>query len=185
VAEEEAAQKDRLAGRKAEFAGYLMTHNTQVTLFALALGMTWGVGTMILLFGNGVLLGAVVVDYVSAGETPFLLGWLLPHGIIEIPAIIVGAQAGLVLARAMLGREGGRPLGERLRSVADDVATLAAGAGLMLIWAGTMESYLSQYHEPAIPYALKIAVGLVEGGVLAVFFGLAGRAAHRKEAARG
>ena len=185
VAQEEAIRADPLAGEKAGFAGFLMTHNAQVTVLALALGMTWGVGTIILLFGNGVMIGAIAVDYMLSGETTFLLGWLLPHGVVEIPAILIGAQAGLVLARAVLGREDGQPLGSRLRSVADDVATLAAGAALMLVWAGIIEAYLSQYHAPAVPYAVKIALGIVEGGVLATYFGLAGRKAGRKEVARG
>ena len=184
VAAEETAMEDRLADRKAGFAGYLMTHNTQVTLFAIALGMTWGVGTIILVFYNGVMLGAIIVDYLLAGEAPFLFGWLLPHGIIEIPAILVGAQAGLVLAGAVLGRADGRALGVRLRGVADDVATLAGGAALMLVWAGLIESYLSQYHEPVIPYSMKIAFGLVEGVVLVLYYGLAGRKQTGKEAVR-
>lgn len=175
VAEEERAMSDRLSGHKATFAGELMTHNTQVALFALALGIAWGAGTIVLLFYNGVILGAVVVDYLLAGQGVFLAGWLLPHGVIEIPAILVGATGGFVLARAAIGRDDGRPLGVRLRAVADDVATLAAGAALMLVWAGVVESYLSQYHEPAIPYALKIAFGLVEGALLLTYFGWAGR----------
>jgi uncharacterized membrane protein SpoIIM required for sporulation len=183
VAEEEAATADRLAGHRAGFAGQLMTHNTQVALFALALGMTWGVGTVILVFYNGVILGAVVMDYVLAGQTPFLLGWLLPHGVVEIPAILLGAQGGFVLARALLGRENGVPLGLRLRAVTDDVATIAAGAALMLVWAGVIESYFSQYHEPAIPYALKIAFGVAEAGLLVLFFGFAGRTVERSEEA--
>jgi uncharacterized membrane protein SpoIIM required for sporulation len=185
VAEEEAAMEDRLEGKKAGFAGFLMTHNTQVTLLALALGVTWGIGTIILVFANGVMLGAIVVDYVLAGETTFLVGWLLPHGIVEIPAILVGAQAGFVLACAIVGREDWRPLAARFRAVADDVATLAAGAALMLVWAGMIESYLSQYHEPAIPYWLKIAFGTVEGGLLVLYFGFVGRTRGQKEAARG
>jgi len=47
--------------------------------------MTCGLGTIILLFYNGVILGAVVVDYILAGQATFLLGWLLPHGSFEIP----------------------------------------------------------------------------------------------------
>jgi len=177
VAQEEQATEDRMAGHKAQFAGYLMAHNIRVTLLVLALGMTWGVGTIIMVFYNGVMLGAVAVDYISAGESPFLFGWLLPHGVIEIPAMLVGAQAGFVLARAMLGRDDGRVLGERLRAVADDVATLAGGAALMLLWAGGMESYLSQYHEPVLPYAVKIAIGVAEAVLLVCFYGFAGRKA--------
>ena len=71
-----------------------MTHNTQVSIFTLALGMTWGVGTIIMLFYNGVILGAVAVDYIHAGQTKFLLGWLMPHGVVEIPAILIAGQAG-------------------------------------------------------------------------------------------
>ncbi|MBI2513847.1 MAG: stage II sporulation protein M [Opitutae bacterium] len=183
VAEEERAMTDKLSGHKATFAGHLMTHNTQVTLFALALGIAWGAGTIVLLFYNGVILGAVMADYLLAGQGVFLAGWLLPHGVIEIPAILVGATGGFVLARAVIGRDDGRPLAARLRAVADDVATLAAGAALMLVWAGFVESYLSQYHEPAIPYALKIAFGVVEAGLLVAYYGWAGRA-KAKEAAR-
>ena len=156
-----------------------------MTLLALALGVTWGLGTMLLVFSNGVMLGAIVVDYMQAGETTFLVGWLLPHGIVEIPAILVGAQAGFVLARAIVGRDDGRPLGSRLRAVADDVATLAAGAALMLVWAGLIESYLSQYHEPAIPYWLKIAFGTLEGGLLVLYYGFVGRSKGPGEVARG
>ena len=36
------------------------------------------------------------------------------------------------------------------------------GVGLLLVWAGFVEAFLSQYHEPVIPYMAKIAFGLVE-----------------------
>src|SRR5262249_10292527 len=97
VAEEENATEDRLNGHKTSFSAELMTHNTKVSIFTMALGMTWGVGTIIMLFYNGVILGAVAVDYIHAGETKFLLGWLMPHGVIEIPAILIAGQAGLLL----------------------------------------------------------------------------------------
>lgn len=74
VATENARQGDHLRDRKARFSGMLMTHNTRVTLTAMALGMSWGIGTLVLLFYNGVILGAVAMDYVLAGQTTFLLG---------------------------------------------------------------------------------------------------------------
>ena len=103
VAEEESATNDRLSGHKSSFSTYLMTHNIKVSIFTLAMGMTWGVGTIILLFYNGIMVGAIAVDYVRAGQTKFLLGWLLPHGAIEIPAILIAGQAGLMLALALIG----------------------------------------------------------------------------------
>ena len=124
--------------------------------------MTLGLGTIIMLFYNGVILGAVAVDYIRAGQTKFLLGWLLPHGAVEIPAILIAGQAGLLLAGALIGWGQRAPLGTRLREISADIVTLIFGVGLLLVWAGFVEAFLSQYHEPVIPYVVKIALRLVE-----------------------
>lgn len=175
--EEEEGAARHLDGRKASFASYLMTHNTRVSFFSLALGMSWGVGTLVLLFYNGVILGAVGVDYLAAGQARFLFGWLLPHGAVEIPAFLIAGQAGLVLAGALVGWGRRFTLRQRLRAVAGDVVNLAAGAALLLVWAGFVESFLSQYHEPVVPYAAKIGVGVVELFLLAAFLWKSGAGA--------
>jgi hypothetical protein len=45
----------------------------------------------------------------------------------------------------------------------------------MLVWAGTIEAFVSQYHQPVLPYALKISFGVCELLVLSGFLGWAGR----------
>ena len=97
-----------------------------------------------------------------AGETSFLLGWLLPHGSVEIPAIILAGQAGLMLAGALIGW--GRPISlrSRLRQISSDLVTMIFGVAILLVWAGMVEAFLSQYHEPVLPYELKIGFGLAE-----------------------
>jgi uncharacterized membrane protein SpoIIM required for sporulation len=174
VAQEQQLKGQQLAGRKGRFSAQLMTHNTQVTLTTIALGMTFGLGTVATLFYNGVILGAVALDYVRAGQGLFLLGWLLPHGVIEIPAILVGGQTGLVIAYALIGWGSRVSRTDRLRTVSRDVGTLAGGAAVMLIWAGIVEAFLSQYHEPVIPYSLKIAFGIAEAALLALFLSRSG-----------
>jgi uncharacterized membrane protein SpoIIM required for sporulation len=177
VQREEAEKGDHMKGVKSTFAAQLMTHNIQVGLLTFALGVTWGVGSIILLFYNGVTLGAVVLDYVGAGQTQFLCGWLLPHGVIEIPAILVAGQAAFVLASALIGFRDSARRSERLRACTNDVLTLAGGAAVMLVWAGIIESFFSQYHAPVLPYSLKIAFGLVEFAALCVFLARAGKSA--------
>lgn len=176
VAKEENDKSDRLARFKASFSAELMTHNTQVAVFALALGMTWGAGTVVLLFYNGVILGAVALDYVRAGQTEFLLGWLMPHGVVEIPAILIAGQAGLVLAGALIGWGGREPFRVRLRAVGADLVTLIFGVAILLAWAGFVEAFLSQYHEPVFPYWAKIGLGSAELVLLALFLGKSGSA---------
>lgn len=163
------------SGSEGTFAGTLMTHNTRVSLLSLSLGMTAGVGTIILLFYNGTILGAVCLDYLRAGEGVFLAGWLLPHGVIEIPAILIASQAGLVLAGALLGGRQPMRMSERLRAVAPAVATLAGAAAVMLVWAGIIEAFFSQRHQPILPYSFKIAFGITEGILLVALLAYGGR----------
>ena len=178
VAREQKEQGKQLAGRKGRFSAELMTHNTQVTLTTIALGMTYGLGTVIVLFYNGVILGAVALDYVRGGQAVFLMGWLLPHGVIEIPAILLGGQTGLVIAYALIGWGSRVSRAERLRAAARDATTLAGGAAVMLVWAGFVEAFLSQYHEPVVPYGLKIAFGVVEAVLLTLFLTTAGKSSE-------
>lgn len=157
-----------------QFSTMLMTHNTKVALMALALGALCGVFSLVLLFYNGVILGLVVYDYVMDGQSVFLAGWLLPHGVPELTAIFIGGQAGLVLARAVIGWGSSLRLRQRLRLVRDDVATLAGGLAVMLVWAGIIEAFLSQYHGKHL-YGWKIGFGLLELALLAGIFALGGR----------
>jgi len=179
VAQEESAgsaRLDRLHGHKASFSADLMTHNIRVTFLTLAAGITWGTGTLILLFYNGVILGAVAADYAGAGYGQFLAGWLLPHGAIEIPAILIGGQAGFVLAGALIGWGTRVARADRLRAVGHDLLALGMGAAGLLVWAGIVEAFVSQYHQPVLPYGLKIAFGLLEIAALSLFLTRVGRA---------
>jgi uncharacterized membrane protein SpoIIM required for sporulation len=175
VAQEEHAKVDRMQGVKASFSAQLMTHNIDVTVLTVALGMTWGVGTLISLFANGVMMGAVAADYVQGGQGVFLAGWLLPHGSIEIPSLLLGGQAGFILAGALIGWGGRATRTERLRAVSHDLFAIVAGAACMLVWAGIVESFVSQYHQPVLPYALKIAFGCCELTALTFFLSFVGR----------
>ncbi len=162
VAWEESAQGEHMSGGEATFASQLMVNNIRVSIMAMALGMTWGIGSLVVLFSNGVTLGVVAVDYIRAGQTVFLMGWLLPHGSIEIPSVLFAGQAGFVLGRALIGRHDHAPLSERLRKVGRDVATLIGGVAVLLVWAGIVESFFSQYHAPVLPYWVKITFGIAE-----------------------
>ncbi|HZJ15605.1 MAG TPA: stage II sporulation protein M [Chthoniobacteraceae bacterium] len=174
--EEEEKGRDRHAGAfHTTFAGALMVNNIKVSIFTLGLGMTFGVGTIIELFYNGVILGLVAVDYVMAGQTVFLLGWLMPHGVIEIPAILLAGQGGLILGKALIGWGDRNSLRLRLREIGPDLMTLIGGIAVMLVWAGIVESFLSQYHKPVLPYAIKIAFGTLELVGLVWFLGFCGR----------
>ena len=173
--EETPVDHNRIDGHQATFSAQLMQNNITVSFFALALGSAWGLGTVVLLFFNGVQVGGVIYDYVQDGQSMFVAGWLLPHGSFEIPAILIAGQAGMILGRAIIGWGTAEDLRGRLRLILPEVATLAGGASVMLVWAGIVESFFSQYHAPIVPYSVKISFGTVELISVIAFFSLSGR----------
>lgn len=156
---------------EAAFSGQLITHNIQVALLAAALGVTFGIGTALLLFENGVLLGAVAVRYTQQGFGLFVTAWLLPHGAFEIPSILIAGQAGFYLARLLLRRREDRDMRRAMR----EWLLLIGGLALMLVWAGMMEAFFSQHHAPVLPYGFKVAVGAAELALLTAYLLLIGR----------
>jgi uncharacterized membrane protein SpoIIM required for sporulation len=173
VQEEEQGKGHHLRSTQTEaaFSAELIKHNIQVALLAAALGVTFGIGTALLLFENGVLLGAVAVRYAQQGFGLFMTAWLLPHGAFEIPSILIAGQAGFYLARLLLRRREDRNVRESMR----EWLVLIAGLAMLLVWAGMMEAFFSQHHAPVLPYGLKVAVGAAELALLSIYLLLSGR----------
>lgn len=70
--------------------------NNAITLFlSIILGLAFGIFPLLVLLSNGMMLG--IVAYL----TPFsvLVRGILPHGILEIPALIVSCAIGLKLGK--------------------------------------------------------------------------------------
>ena len=151
-----------------------MTHNTKVTLLTMVTGFFWGIFTLILLFYNGTIIGVVMFDYITDGQGVFLTAWLLPHGSFELPAIFMGGQAGLVIAHTMFGWGTNLKLRQRFARIRNDLLTLVGGAALLLIWAGIVESFLSQYHHPSF-YPWKIGLGAIQLIALILYLSFCGR----------
>jgi uncharacterized membrane protein SpoIIM required for sporulation len=156
---------------EAVFSAQLIRHNIQVALLAAALGVTFGIGTALLLFENGVLVGAVAVNYTQRGLGLFVTAWLLPHGVFEIPSILIAGQAGFYLAHLLLRRREDRNVRQTMR----EWLVLVAGLAMMLVWAGIMEAFVSQHHAPVLPYGFKVGIALAELLLLTLYLLLTGR----------
>jgi len=173
--EKEAASTQGLRqGSYHTFASMLMANNIRVTILAMVLGFLLGVPCVMLLFYNGIILGIVCFDYVADGQGLFLTAWLLPHGSVEIPAILLGGQAGMIIAHAIFGWGTNLRLAQRFRRIRSDLLTIVVGASLLLVIAGVVESFLSQHHGPAI-YPVKIFFGSFLLAALVFWLAFSGR----------
>jgi len=140
-----------------EFGSYLYTHNIQVSFLTFALGALTFAGGFLLLFYNGVVLGAVSAQYLLDGAGTFFVAWVGPHGALELPSIVFAGAAGLLAGRALLmPGERGRPAA--LRESFPAVFRMLSACAVLLVFAGLIEGSFSQMSARSVPYAVKIAV---------------------------
>jgi uncharacterized membrane protein SpoIIM required for sporulation len=174
-ADDEAKNKGASTGEQAMFTSFLFTHNIQVAFLAFALGLTAGLGTAILMFLNGVMLGSLAWVYTSKGMAGWFWAWILPHGIPEISAIVIAGAAGFVLARALVAPKG---LSRRaaLKREGKTALQLLLGTLALFVLAGFVEGTISQIHPPRLSVAFKISFALILGsGVYAYLWSGAAR----------
>jgi len=80
----------------------LLHNNVTVATLSFGLGLTAGLGTALLLVLNGALLGAVLAHAAAHGMGGQVLAFLAGHGPLELSALLLAAQAGFVLATALV-----------------------------------------------------------------------------------
>lgn len=89
------------SGTLSHFAAFLFSHNATIGILAFALGFAV-MPTALLVFMNGLILGAFAALYDSRGMSVDLWGWLLPHGVTELSAVAVCGAAGLAIGQAWI-----------------------------------------------------------------------------------
>lgn len=149
----------------------VMTNNVGVTFTAFAGGLLAGVGTVLILVFNGVLLGAAFGLYANNEVLGVILAFVFPHGVMELTAICLAGGAGLGLGSALLV-PGRRTRREALRERGREFLSLLGGAVLLLLVAGLVEGF---YSPSGLPAVAKFAFGGATAVLLAVYFGFAGR----------
>ena len=125
------------------FASFLFVHNAGIGIMAFALGVAAGIPTALLLFTNGLMLGAFLQLYADRGLLFELCGWLLPHGIPEIGAVILCGAAGLHIGRAVV-LPGQLRVREALAAAGRRAAMVVAGAVVLFAIAGVLEGFFRQ-----------------------------------------
>lgn len=146
--------------KAAQFGAFLYTHNIQVSFLAFSLGALTLVGGVLILFYNGVILGALAALYFLDGVHVFFLAWVGPHGALELPAIVFGGAAGLCAGRALL-LPGTLSSAGALREAFPSVWRMMLTTAAVLVVAGIIEGSFSQFTAKTLPYGLKIGVAVV------------------------
>jgi uncharacterized membrane protein SpoIIM required for sporulation len=120
----------------------IATNNIRVCVLSFATGITFGVGTVIVLLVNGLSIGTVLGICKHYGIDGPLLTFVAPHGVLELTSIFISGGAGFVMGVALLFPGKVKRL-EALRMVARDALTLFAGCLPLLCLAGLIEGFIS------------------------------------------
>lgn len=121
----------------------IFLNNTMVALLSVFSGLLFGIGPWVIMAFNGFIAGIVVGFVTWTGRYSMLqtLLALLPHGVIEIPALAIAGAAGVVWYREIVGGEG--KAGERFKRGMKRAAMLFFLSVLLLFVAALVETYVT------------------------------------------
>lgn len=150
----------------------IFTNNITVAFLTFAMGITFGIGTCYMLALNGLMLGCVMSLCWRYGMLDKLMNFVIAHGVVEISIIVVAGSAGLMLGSALLN-PGDYARRDALAVRGQEAIKLVLGTAPLLVIIGMVEGYVSP--QPDIPATMKMALGLVLGGLFYAHLLLGGR----------
>ena len=127
---------------KPMFSGLIMTNNIRVSLYSLVLGVTWGTGTVYILLFNGVMLGVLADIFTTHQQSLAFWSLILPHGVLELFAIVLNGGAGLLIASALV-KPGDYKRKDALIIKGKPAVQIAMGSIPILITAAVIEGFIT------------------------------------------
>jgi uncharacterized membrane protein SpoIIM required for sporulation len=143
----------------------IQANNIMVTFYAFAGGLLVGIGTLLALVQNGLLLGMVLslCFHYRFWEIPIFVS---AHGVIELTAIFIAGGAGLLIGKALL-MPGDLRRTDALVENGRLAIKLILGCIPMLLIAGLIEGFIS----PArIPAAYKFSISAMSAALMVLYF---------------
>jgi uncharacterized membrane protein SpoIIM required for sporulation len=150
---------DPMAVYKDDAKGWMFfgigTNNIRVAFYAFILGILCSVGTVYIMFSNGVMLGVFqyfFYQYGLLGESASII-WL--HGTLEISAIIIAGGAGMVLGNSILFPGTYKRI-DAVQKAVKDAVKIVVGLIPVFVVAAFIESYITRLTD--MPVYLKLTI---------------------------
>jgi uncharacterized membrane protein SpoIIM required for sporulation len=136
---------------------WIAVHNVQVSFLIFVAGILAGIGSIWLLFTNGVMLGAFQYYFFSKG-----LGWksvlvIWIHGTLEISSIIIAGAAGIVLGKSLIFTGTYKRLPSLKRGARDGIKMMI-GLVPVFVMAAFLEGFVTRYARMPIWLSLFILI---------------------------
>jgi uncharacterized membrane protein SpoIIM required for sporulation len=156
-----------------QFATEVTVNNIQVAITAFASGVLLCLPAALLLAFNGANVGFAGGLFADAGELGRFFGLILPHGLLELTAVVVAGAAGLRLGWAVIA-PGDRTRGQAVGAEARQSGVIALGLVLAFAVAGLIEGFVT---GRGVPTGLRVGVGVAAELAFVSWVVVQGRAA--------
>lgn len=130
------------SGQRPLMAAEIITNNVQVAFICFAGGIFLGVGALISLAFNGLMLGASAGHFANRGLLDYLGRFVIGHGVLELNAICLAGAAGFLLGQAIIA-PGDLPRADAIRVAGRTAIRIIGATVVMLLVAGLIEGLVS------------------------------------------
>lgn len=157
-----------------QFAAEVTFNNIQVSITAFAVGILACVGTAGILVFNGANVGVAGGLFHAVGEWERFWGLILPHGLLEITAVVIAGGAGLRLGWALID-PGDRPRLQALTEEGRRSVVVVLGLVGAFVTAGLIEGFVT---GSPLPTAVRVGIGVLVEAAFLTYVVRCGRAAE-------
>lgn len=140
----------------AEFSTQVLTNNIQVSFLAFVVGIVFAVPTLLLLAYNGANIGVAAGLFHDAGQADRFWGLILPHGLLELTAIVVAGGAGIRLGWSIVA-PGDRSRSRALVEEAERSVSIIIGLMIVFVLAGLIEGFVT---PSSLPTSARVSIGV-------------------------
>lgn len=145
----------------------IATNNIRVSFYTYVFGIVAGLGSLYMLFSNGIMLGTFQHIFFAKG-----LGWksilvIWIHGTLEISAIVIAGTAGIILGFSFIF-PGTFSRIDSLKRGAKDSVKVVIGLIPFFLLAAFFEGYVTRYTD--MPIAVSVTILLLSAAIIIWYF---------------
>ena len=137
--------------------GFYLFNNAGIGLRCFASGIFFGIGSLVVLAFNAILLGTTFGHVLRSPSADHFVTFVTAHGPFELTAVVLSAAAGLRVGWAVIDT-GGRSRRESLQAASPQALEVAGVATLLFLFAAYIEGFVS---PSTLPYEFKALTAVI------------------------
>lgn len=158
----------------AQFATSVTVNNIRVAILAFAAGIALCLGAAWVLVFNGANVGVAGGLFVAAGEAPRFFGLILPHGLLELTAVVVAGAAGIQMGWAIIA-PGDRTRPAALAEEGRRAVVIVLGLFVAFVVAGAIEGFVT---GSGLSTTVRVGIGVAVELAFVLYVVVQGRRAE-------